>query len=332
MFLACMNPVSNYFIRNRKAEKVRFMKELNNIKIIGLDNGYGNLKTANGIFAANVVCYDHEPAHAHDVLIYDDKYYVIGDGHREFTLDKVSNQDHYILTLAGIGQELWHNKLTTARVYIAAGLPLTWVDVQREPFRAYLLQNSHVDFTWRGVDYHVDIIGADVYAQGYSAIVPELKKFTGANILCDIGNGTMNIMAINNRRAVMDQCFTEKYGTYQCMLHAREALTQRFGRTVPDVVIEQVLRYGDADIDRDYVQTIREAASVYAAEIMRKLREHEYDPKTMRLWIVGGGGCLIRNFGHYDRNRVTIIEDIHATAKCYEYLAERKLRREAKAG
>lgn len=54
MFLACMNPVSNYFIRNRKAEKVRFMKELNNIKIIGLDNGYGNLKTANGIFAANV--------------------------------------------------------------------------------------------------------------------------------------------------------------------------------------------------------------------------------------------------------------------------------------
>jgi len=101
------------------------MKEFNNIKIIGLDNGYGNLKTANGIFAANVVCYDHEPAHAHDVLVYNGKYYVIGDGHREFTLDKVGNQDHYILTLAGIGQELWHNKLTTAKVYIAAGLPLT---------------------------------------------------------------------------------------------------------------------------------------------------------------------------------------------------------------
>ncbi len=67
-----------------KAEKVRFMKEFNNIKIIGLDNGYGNLKTANGIFAANVVCYDHEPAHAHDVLVYNGKYYVIGDGHREF--------------------------------------------------------------------------------------------------------------------------------------------------------------------------------------------------------------------------------------------------------
>ena len=69
----------------------------------------------------------------------------------------------------------------------------------------------------------------------------------------------------------------------------------------------------------------------YAAEIMRKLREHEYDPKTMRLWIVGGGGCLIRNFGQYDPNRVTIIGDIHASAKGYEYLAERRLQREARA-
>ena len=48
---------------------------------------------------------------------------------------------------AGIGQELWKNRMTEARVYIAAGLPLTWVESQRESFRAYLLQNSHVDFT-----------------------------------------------------------------------------------------------------------------------------------------------------------------------------------------
>ena len=307
------------------------MKVFNNINIIGLDNGYGNIKTANGIFPASVTCFDTEPAHAHDVLVYDGKYYVIGVGHREFTLDKVSNQDHYILTLAGIGQELWYHKLTTAKVHLAAGLPLSWVSDQRERFRAYLFQNSHVDFTWRGIDYHVDIVGVDVYAQGYSAIIPELRKFTGANMLCDIGNGTMIVMNINDRKAQMDQCFTEKYGAYQCVLKAREALTRRFGRTVPDVAIEQVMREGTADIDPEYVQVISDAATEYVAEIMRKLREHEYDPKTMRLWIVGGGGCLIRNFGQYDPNRVTIINDIHASAKGYEYLAERKLLREANA-
>lgn len=125
------------------------MRVFGKINIIGLDNGYGNIKTANGIFPASVTCCETEPAHAQDMLVYDGKYYVIGAGHREFTLDKVGNQDHYLLTLAGIGQELWCNQLTTAAVHLAVGLPLTWVGDQREQFRAYLSQNRHVDFNWR---------------------------------------------------------------------------------------------------------------------------------------------------------------------------------------
>ena len=80
------------------------MKQLKNKQIIGIDNGYGNLKTASGIFPASMLTFDHEPVHAQDLLVYDGKYHVIGSGHREFTPDKVSNPDHYILTLAGIGQ------------------------------------------------------------------------------------------------------------------------------------------------------------------------------------------------------------------------------------
>ena len=80
------------------------MKQLMNMQIIGIDHGYGNLKTARGIFPASILTFDHEPAYAQDLLIYDGKYHVIGSGHREFTPDKVSDPDHYILTLAYIGQ------------------------------------------------------------------------------------------------------------------------------------------------------------------------------------------------------------------------------------
>ena len=80
------------------------MKQLMNMQIIGIDHGYGNLKTASGIFPASILTFDHEPAYAQDLLIYDGKYHVIGSGHREFTPDKVSDPDHYILTLAYIGQ------------------------------------------------------------------------------------------------------------------------------------------------------------------------------------------------------------------------------------
>lgn len=303
--------------------------EKQDIVVIGIDHGYGNLKTANGVFGASVLTMDHEPAHARDVLVYDGKYHVIGSGHREFTPEKTGNQDHYILTLAGIGQELWANNMRKARVHIAAGLPLTWVEQQREAFRAYLLANRHVEFVWRDEKYRVEIVGADVYAQGFSAVVPVLGKLKGMNMVCDIGNGTMNIMTIHDKRAVMDQCFTEKYGVYQCVLRAREALMQRFGRTVADPVIEEVLRSGSADIDREYEGVIRETAEIYTSEIMRRLREHEYDPKTMRLWIVGGGGNLLRHFGEFERDRVTFIEDIRANAQGYEYLAARRLEREA---
>ena len=54
------------------------------------------------------------------------------------------------------------------------------------------------------------------------------------------------------------------------------------------------------------------------------MREHDYDPKLMKLYVVGGGGCLIRNFADFDASRVIINDDICATAKGYELLAEQK--------
>ena len=304
----------------------------NNPIIIGIDHGYGNIKTAHCCFPTGVIISDKEPTFKSNLLVYNGSYYTVGEGHKEFISDKMTDGDYYILTLAAIARELNIRKQTSARVHLAAGLPLTWVSEQKDSFKAYLLQNEMADFIFRGVSYHVEFAGADIFPQGFSAVADRLRGFKGINMLCDIGNGTMNVMYINERRPLSQKCFTEKYGTYQCMLRARESLTQRFGRTVPDTVIDEVLRNGDADIGRDYVDTIREVAAGYAAEIMRRLREHEYDPQTMRLWIVGGGGCLLRHFGEYECDRVTIIDNIHANAEGYEYLAERRLKREGAAG
>ena len=47
---------------------------------------------------------------------------------------------------------------------------------------------------------------------------------------------------------------------------------------------------------------------------------------------IGGGGCIIRNFADYDKERVIIIDDICATAKGFEYLAYMQMRRKQNAG
>ena len=295
--------------------------------IIGIDHGYGNIKTANCCFKTGVASFDKEPTFKNNLLIYEGRYYLIGEEHKEFTADKMADSDYYILTLAAIGRELNIRKQTSARVHLAAGLPLTWVSEQKDAFKKYLLQKDHVDFNFRGVEYHIDFTGADIFPQGFSAVADRLREFKGVNMLCDIGNGTMNIMYINSGRPISGKCFTEKFGTHQCTLAVREKLMQRFGTAVDDTVIEPVLRRGTADISERYLAVIRERAMEYAGGIMRRLREHEYDPELMRLYVVGGGSCLVKNFVQYDEKRVTINSDICATAKGYERLAETNLRK-----
>ena len=295
--------------------------------VIGLDHGFGNVKAAHTCFKAGVTAHQTEPTFKNELLVYDGHYYTIGDEHKEFVADKANDQDYYILTLAAIARELRYRGLTSARVFLAAGLPLTWVSGQRDSFKAYLLQKPAADFTYRGAAYHVEFAGAEIYPQGFSAVADRLHEFRGVNMLCDIGNGTMNVMYIRNGKPDPTRCFTEKYGVQQCMLAAREKLMQQFGSVVDDTVIEDVLRFGKADIGERYLTAIRECAKEYTAGIMKRLRDHEYNPDLMRLYVMGGGSCLIQNFAECDAARVTINSDVCATAKGYERLAEAALRR-----
>jgi plasmid segregation protein ParM len=295
--------------------------------IIGIDSGYGNIKTANCCFPSCVSAYDAEPVFKENLLIYDGRYYLIGAGHKEFLADKTKDMDYYVLTLAAIAREMNIKKLTTGKVRIAAGLPLTWVSGQRTEFREYLMQNRELGFTFRGTDYHVELVGVDIFPQGFAAVADKLSEFKGVNMLCDIGNGTMNIMFINDKKPVAGNMFTEKYGTHQCLLAVRENVMRIHHTTVDDAIINRVFRFGTADISPEFLKTITDTATEYVQGIFKRLREHEYNPELMRLYVLGGGSCLIRNFGIYETDRVTINDDICATAKGYEYLAELSARK-----
>ena len=96
---------------------------------------------------------------------------------------------------------------------------------------------------------------------------------------------------------------------------------------VDDSIIEQVLRTGDAEVDEKVTAIIRNTAIDYVTGIMRSLREHEYNPMLMKLWFMGGGACLVRHFGQVDPHRTVILDDIHATAKGYQRLAAKALRK-----
>ena len=303
------------------------MRELRNTKIIAVDHGYGNMKTANTVTPTGIKAYETELIFTGNILEYNGIYYRIGEGHKEFIPDKAMDEEYYLLTLMAIARELNVFSIREADVHLAAGLPLTWIRTQREAFRSYLLQNPEVRYLFNSKEYHLHFVGCSLYPQGYPAIVNQLGDFKGTNLLADIGNGTMNILYINNKKAQESRCWTEKLGVNQCMIAAKNAVLDKFGVKIEESTVEQILRFGTADISAPYLDCISSIARQYVAELFSTLRKYEYNPDLMRLYVVGGGGCLFRNFGTYDKSRVTIIDDICATAKGYESLAYMSLKR-----
>lgn len=303
------------------------MYEYKDMKIIAVDHGYGNIKTANNIIPTGILHYDAEPIFTGNILQYQGKWHRIGEEHKDFIPDKSTDEDFYLLTMAAIAGELARKQITDANVLLACGLPLKWVQTQRDAFRKYLMQNPELRFKYNGCSYHIHLQGCRIYPQGYPAIVQNLGAYQGTHMLADIGNGTMNILYIQDKKPLEARSWTEKCGVNQCMIRAQSAVLDHFGVRVSENTVEQILRTGKADVEPKYLECIRKVAIEYAEDIFRILRKYEYSQDLMRLHITGGGASLIRNFGTYDKNRVEIIEDIRAAARGYEYLAYQELLR-----
>ena len=64
--------------------------------VIGVDHGYGNMKTAHRVFPASVT---EDPQYGASVLTYEAKSY---GRHKDFRISKTLDPDYYLLTLAAL--------------------------------------------------------------------------------------------------------------------------------------------------------------------------------------------------------------------------------------
>ena len=296
--------------------------------IIAVDHGYGNIKTANTVTPTGITEYDSEPTFRNkNILEYDGKWYKVGERHKDFESDKTADDEYYLLTLMAIARELNQERITEADVHLACGLPLKWVRTQKKEFENYLMRKKKVTFKYDDREYRIRLVGCTVLPQGYPAIVKEVGGYHETHMVADIGNGTMNVMYIIDKKAIEEKCWTEKLGANECVIAAKNAVMDGTGAKIEESTVERVLRFGTADIPDNYLAIIRCVAEEYAEKIFKALKKYEYNPDLMKLHIVGGGASIIKNFGKYDSERVEIIEDICANAKGYEYITEVSLRR-----
>lgn len=108
---------------------------------------------------------------------------------------------------------------------------MKWVQAQRESFHQYLMQNKFVQFRYKGRQYEVEIAGCTVMPQCYSAVAENLKDFKGMNLLADIGNGTMNIMYLNNGRAIESKSWIYGLWFLSCQSEKFAISSRRFNNS-----------------------------------------------------------------------------------------------------
>ncbi len=307
------------------------MRKHNNFYIIGVDAGYGNMKTTRTIYPTGLVAMDTKPFFDGDILEYNGIWYRIGEGHKAYNPDKTADEDFYILTLASIAAELSTEQISEANVHLALGLPTTWTGRQREDYRRYMMRNPDIRFTFNDVLYSIHLTDCIVFPQGYAALVPlmdsdkrfnEFRQFTGTVMMADIGNGTMNIMRLVNGKPNDQHCWTEVLGVNQCVLTARKQMMDKYGIDMPESVIEQFLRTGTANLARELLDNLTDIVRGYVTGLFDALRVHGYDARLMKLFVMGGGGCLVKHFGKYDPGAIVFVDDLHASARGYEYMAQ----------
>ncbi len=295
--------------------------------IIGVDHGYGNMKTAHKAFRTGVECMDEEPIVSKNFVKYKDKFYVIGESHLVYQGNKTDSEDFYILTLAALAEELKFRGLHEANVILAVGLPLAWMKSQGADFRRYLMKEQELYFEFRRERYHVHLCGVEIFPQGFAAVV-NLGAMQGMNMLADIGNGTMNVMQIADNKPLEKSLVTDKFGVGICMKEIQKELSKESGEDIPEMLIEPLLRNGLQERTDSTAKKVEHIATRYTENIRRRLVDYGYKEGLVHLYVIGGGGCLIRNYSDLaEKKGVTFITDICANAKGYATLAEKKLRK-----
>ena len=309
------------------------MKTIHNTKIIGIDHGYGNMKTANCCFPTGITAYDHEPLFTADMLVYGGRYYLIGEGHKEFAPDKIKDEDYYVMTLAAIAMEMgFRGTNGMADIHLAAGLPLTSFGRDKKAFRAYLLRaGGPVTFRYEGESYTITVSDVSLFPQGYAAVLtqPELLDEPSV-IVADIGGWTVDLMRLDRRIPNAATCRSLELGMIRCVDEIGEQVRRLFGLSLTAPQIESVLRGDSASMDERVRAVIHAQADKYVRGLLSTITESGLDVRAMPTVFLGGGAALMKRHGGAVEGlfRPFILDDVCLNAKGYERIVAQMSRGE----
>lgn len=290
--------------------------------IIGIDHGFGYVKTANHIFLSGVDELKTEPPLLQNVIEFEEKYYVVGEHRKPYSPQKTESMDYYILTLAAIAKEIIDRGKSREHINIilAVGLPLEYYGSQKKSFKKYLWAPKEVVFFFEGKKFIILIKNVIVFPQGYAVIADRLNKNFGNKTLVDIGTGTVDILPILDCKPQLSRCESLPYGVLHCIDTVQREFRQIYNTQLDEYIIQDLMQRKSVTISSEYIELVQNAILRYTEEIFKELAQRGIVMGMTQIIFCGGGATVIHKYGKFDKKTVEFIEDIHANAKGYEYL------------
>ena len=297
------------------------------ITIIGVDVGYGNVKTVSEIFVTSLRDYGEiKPPLSNDSIYYNGKYYILGGDRESVKLNRTDDEVAYILTLAGIAKELKNRGLPhDSSVFLAVGLPIDRCSgTYKTELEEYYKRYKTVNFSYEDEEYTITIENVVVLAQGYAGVFDLIsnKSLPDTCIVIDVGSRTIDILPIVNGKPQGAKAISLNDGVINCLLKCNEEIRRRTGDEVLESQIQSIM-LGDKNVlPPQYSTIVQEQIVQYIKHIADVLIEHKFNIKTLPCVFIGGGATVVKCYGEELFPIAKYRTDIHANAIGYETIAK----------
>lgn len=289
---------------------------------IGIDHGYGFIKTLHHTFRSGVSRSWSEPTFLHHCLCLEGEFYIIGETGKAPSVDKTLDQDYYFLTLAAIAAELkTRNAGTRADIVLGTGLPFDYWQAQKKAFREYLMQRKLVKFQYAGIPYEIRIQDVQVYPQGYASIVENIQDYKEPHYIIDLGSYSMEAVCVADKIPVMTKSgsIDQNVGLIYGMDMIKRELRKSFGQSFEDEIYMKIMRDRERLLPSPYQELCEEVTQAYTEQVLGILRQMGIHTDYHKITWCGGGAKVIQTYQKF-RENVGFTLNINANAKGYEFL------------
>jgi plasmid segregation protein ParM len=307
---------------------------------IGIDHGNGNIKTEHMIFTCGLSSQTEKISEffAADRLCHNGVYYGLTSDRLPHKTDKTTDEDYQIFTLFAIAKELQERAEKEGKeftgfvgkdIVLSVGLPPADFERLKTPFKKYLM-----DLSKNGVNYKYNekpmsfyIKDVYVYPQDFAACVifksGLIQEYSTVHCV-DIGDGTVDIIDFVDGRPDKATIDSYEMGISQMRDKMKEVIRRKYGKSVKDKMIDDVLQNKKVICQDDVKGEIFKMAAEWTETVIGKLLTKVGDFSTAPTVFCGGGSMILKPY--IEKSDVFVytdfIADIHANAIGYQMITD----------